>query len=158
EISTVIFDEIDTGVSGRVAQSIAEKMYQISKSTQVLGITHLSQVAAMCDNHLVIQKAERNNRTVTTIKQLDNDDKIHELAKMITGNELTNAALEHAEQLLEMTDTYKAAASSQSSYLTNSTNGRLFLCMHGNVLHDFYSFSRLKSWGLGQIKDTLKNA
>src|SRR5699024_4218221 len=83
-------DEIDTGVSGRVAQSIAEKMYQISKSTQVLGITHLSQVAAMCDNHLVIQKAERNNRTVTTIKQLDNDDKIHELAKMITGNELTN--------------------------------------------------------------------
>src|SRR5699024_12150775 len=112
EISTVIFDEIDTGVSGRVAQSIAEKMYQISKSTQVLGITHLSQVAAMCDNHLVIQKAERNNRTVTTIKQLDNDDKIHELAKMITGNELTNAALEHAEQLLEMTDTYKVAVSS----------------------------------------------
>lgn len=112
EISTVIFDEIDTGVSGRVAQSIAEKMYQISKSTQVLGITHLSQVAAMCDNHLVIQKAERNNRTVTTIKQLDNDDKIHELAKMITGNELTNAALEHAEQLLEMTDTYKEAVSS----------------------------------------------
>src|SRR5699024_4553609 len=69
-------------------------------------------VAAMCDNHLVIQKAERNNRTVTTIKQLDNDDKTHELAKMITGNELTNAALEHAEQLLEMTDTYKEAVSS----------------------------------------------
>src|SRR5699024_11665076 len=106
------------------------------KSTQVLGITHLSQVAAMCDNHLVIQKAERNNRTVTTIKQLDNDDKIHELAKMITGNELTNAAVEHAEQLLEMTDTYKEAVSSKSFYLSNSTNCRIFLCMHGNVLHD----------------------
>src|SRR5699024_2644702 len=116
EISTVIFDEIDTGVSGRVAQSIAEKMYQISKSTQVLGITHLSQVAAMCDNHLVIQKAERNNRTVTTIKQLDNDDKIHELAKMLTVNELTNAALDHAEKLLEITYKYNEVISSYSIF------------------------------------------
>src|SRR5699024_5792758 len=90
EIRTVIFDEIDTGVSGRVDQSIAEKMYQISKSTLLLDINHLSQVEAMCDNHLDMQKAERNNRTVTTIKQLDNDDKIHELSKMITGNEQTN--------------------------------------------------------------------
>src|SRR5699024_12881183 len=110
----VIFDEIDTRVSGRVAQSIAEKMYQISKSTQVLGITHLSQVAAMCDNHLVIQKAERNNRTVTTIKQLDNDDKTHELAKMITGNELTNDAILNSEQFLMMSDHYKTSVSSYS--------------------------------------------
>lgn len=112
EVSTVIFDEIDTGVSGRVAQAIAEKMYQISKTTQVLGVTHLSQVAAMSDNHIVIQKSERKGRTVTTIEQLDNQEKTRELAKMITGNELTTTALEHADQLLTMTDTYKTSVAS----------------------------------------------
>jgi len=104
---TVIFDEIDTGVSGRVAQAIAEKMYQISLTTQVLCITHLPQVAAMSDNHFLITKAENNERTSTEINTLMHDHKIEELAKMMTGTTLTKTAIEHSEQLLQLTDEFK---------------------------------------------------
>ncbi len=104
---TVIFDEIDTGVSGRVAQAIAEKMYQISMTTQVLCITHLPQVAAMSDHHFLISKSENNNRTTTQINTLRHHDKIEELAKMITGSTLTKTALEHSEQLLQLTEEFK---------------------------------------------------
>lgn len=107
DIQTVIFDEIDTGVSGRVAQSIAEKMYQISISTQVLCITHLPQVAAMADQHVLIQKVETKNRTTTIMKELTDHAKINELGKMITGTKLTDTAIEHSEELLELTRTFK---------------------------------------------------
>src|SRR5699024_1433358 len=80
--ATVVFDEIDTGFSGRVAQAIAEKMYQISESTQVLCITHLPQVAAMSDQHLLIKKIENKERTTTSIKELTSETKISELGKM----------------------------------------------------------------------------
>lgn len=106
-ISTVVFDEIDTGVSGRVAQAIAEKMYQISESTQVLCITHLPQVAAMSDQHLLIKKIENKERTTTSIKELTSKTKISELGKMITGTKLTDTAMEHAEELLELTQSFK---------------------------------------------------
>src|SRR5690625_3987791 len=76
DISTVIFDEIDTGVSGRVAQAISEKMYQISLTTQVLCITHLPQVAAMSDYHVLIKKQEKENRTITQMINLNQKDKI----------------------------------------------------------------------------------
>lgn len=104
---TVIFDEIDTGVSGRVAQSIAEKMYQIAMSTQVLCITHLPQVAAMSDQHLFISKQEKNERTITHIEELSERQKIKELGKMITGTKLTKTAIEHSEQLLHLTEHFK---------------------------------------------------
>ena len=104
---TVIFDEIDTGVSGRVAQAIAEKMYQISVSTQVLCITHLPQVAAMSDQHLLITKKEKNERTITYIQELTEKEKIKELGKMITGTKLTQSAIEHSEQLLQLTEHFK---------------------------------------------------
>ncbi len=107
DIHTVIFDEIDTGVSGRVAQAIAEKMYQISLSTQVLCITHLPQVAAMADQHLLIKKEEAANRTTTMIQALTDKDKVNELGKMITGTQLTDTAIEHSEELLELTRTFK---------------------------------------------------
>ena len=107
QIGTVIFDEIDTGVSGRVAQSIAEKMYQISTSTQVLCITHLPQVAAMSDQHLLIEKNTINNRTSTSIKDLNEKEKIHELGRMMTGATLTETAIEHSEQLLSLTKSFK---------------------------------------------------
>lgn len=108
-IQTVIFDEIDAGVSGRVAQAIAEKMYQISTSTQTICITHLPQVAAMADHHLNIQKIERKNRTTTQIKPLEEDDIVHELGKMMTGTKLTKSALEYAEELLKLTSSFKQA-------------------------------------------------
>lgn len=107
DIHTVIFDEIDTGVSGRVAQAIAEKMYQISLSTQVLCITHLPQVAAMADQHMLIKKQETANRTTTMIQALTDKDKVNELGKMITGTQLTDTAIEHSEELLELTRTFK---------------------------------------------------
>src|SRR5699024_7533393 len=106
-INTVIFDEIDTGVSGRVAQSIAEKMFEISSTTQVLCITHLPQVAAMADQHLLIEKEEATNRTTTRIKELTDKAKINELGKMITGTKLTETAIEHSEELLELTRSFK---------------------------------------------------
>src|SRR5690625_528013 len=106
-IQTVIFDEIDTGVSGRVAQAIAEKMYQIAVTTQVLCITHLPQVAAMADQHILIQKIETKNRTTTIMEELTDVAKVNELGKMMTGTKLTDTAIEHSEELLELTRNFK---------------------------------------------------
>lgn len=106
-IQTIIFDEIDTGVSGRVAQSIAEKMYEISLTTQVICITHLPQVAAMSDHHFLIQKEEWNDRTVTSVIDLEKSAIVKELSKMLTGAALTDTAFEHAEQLLTLSNEFK---------------------------------------------------
>src|SRR5690625_3048266 len=106
-IGTVIFDEIDTGVSGRVAQAIAEKMFQLSTSTQVLCITHLPQVAAMSDYHLLIQKDTVHHRTTTSLKKLSKQEKVQELGRMMTGATLTDTAIEHSEQLLALTRSFK---------------------------------------------------
>lgn len=106
-IPTVVFDEIDTGVSGRVAQAIAEKMYQISTTTQVLCITHLPQVAAMADDHMLIRKEETASHTSTKIDVLNKSRKVEELGKMLTGTTLTKTAVEHSEQLLALTDAFK---------------------------------------------------
>lgn len=108
KISTVIFDEIDTGVSGRVAQAIAEKMYDIANSTQVLCITHLAQVAAMSDYHLYIAKSIKDERATTDITELSLDDRINALGEMITGTELTATAIEHAEHLLQFSTELKS--------------------------------------------------
>lgn len=107
QISTVIFDEIDTGVSGRVAQAIAEKMYKIALTTQTLCITHLPQVAAMADQHLLIRKTETNERTTTEIIPLSNEQQVEELGKIITGSKLTETAMEHAQEMLQLTATFK---------------------------------------------------
>lgn len=107
QIPTVVFDEIDTGVSGRVAQAIAEKMYQISLTTQVLCITHLPQVAAMSDEHLLIKKEAVSDRTTTNLHRLDEQKKIEEIGRMITGVTLTDTAIEHSEELLELTNQFK---------------------------------------------------
>lgn len=106
-ITSVIFDEVDTGVSGRVAQAIAEKINQISEQSQVLCITHLPQVAAMSDTHILIQKKEKNNRTYTSICELPADQKIDELSRMLTGTKLTDTAKKHAQELLELASAHK---------------------------------------------------
>ena len=106
-VTSVIFDEVDTGVSGRVAQAIAEKIYQISMDSQVLCITHLPQVGAMADTHKLIQKKEKNNRTSTLVSELTVEQQIEELSRMITGTKLTETAKDHAKELLDLASSFK---------------------------------------------------
>ncbi|MBS3679627.1 DNA repair protein RecN [Ornithinibacillus massiliensis] len=108
-VTSVIFDEVDTGVSGRVAQAIAEKIFQISNDSQVLCITHLPQVAAMADTHLFIEKNELENRTVTQVSELTELEQINELTRMMTGTKVTETAKEHAKELHKLAQGFKRA-------------------------------------------------
>ena len=101
-VTSIIFDEVDTGVSGRVAQAIAEKISQISNNSQVLCITHLPQVAAIADNHYYISKSVNDGRTETSLEELDEKQKIREIARMLSGSEITELTLKHAEELIKM--------------------------------------------------------
>lgn len=98
-LSTNILDEVDTGVSGRVAAAIAEKIARISKNNQVLCITHLPQVAATADHHLYISKEVKKGRTSTSVKYLEEDEKIKEIAEMLAGSELSEHTLITAREL-----------------------------------------------------------
>ncbi|HHY73102.1 MAG TPA: DNA repair protein RecN [Bacillus bacterium] len=106
-VTSIIFDEVDTGVSGRVAQAMAEKIYKISSGSQVLCITHLPQVAAMADTHLFISKETKGERTVTSIAELDLEAKVKEVARMISGVEITELTMQHANELLELANQMK---------------------------------------------------
>lgn len=98
-ITSIIFDEIDTGVSGRVAQAIAEKIHAISVYSQVLCITHLPQVAAAADNHLYVKKAQLETHTTTEAVILEEDERVEEIARMLSGSEMTSGALQAAREL-----------------------------------------------------------
>ena len=98
-ITSIIFDEIDTGVSGRVAQAIAEKIHSISDYSQVLCITHLPQVAATADNHLYVKKAIIGERTSTAAVILTEEERVEEIARMLSGNQITKGAIQAAEEL-----------------------------------------------------------
>lgn len=98
-IESLIFDEIDTGVSGRTAQKVAEKMAIISQNHQILCITHLPQIAAMADSHYLIEKIEQNNKTVTKIYDLDEQHSILELARLIGGATITNTTITAATEM-----------------------------------------------------------
>ena len=100
-LSLIVFDEIDSGISGVAAAKMAQKIYQISKITQVLCITHLPHVASIADNHIHIYKIESDDRTKTDIKKLSDDDRIKEIAMMISGNKLTPSSLLNAKELLQ---------------------------------------------------------
>lgn len=106
-VTSVIFDEVDTGVSGRVAQAIAEKIYEISNASQVLCITHLPQVAAMADTHKLIEKLEKKERTSTKVTELSSEQQMEELSRMITGTKLTETAKEHAKEMLDLATSFK---------------------------------------------------
>lgn len=101
-ITSIVFDEVDTGVSGRVAQAIADKIHQISKDSQVLCITHLPQVAAVADYQYFIEKTVIGNRTETSVRILNRKERINEIARMLAGSEITKLTMEHAEELLKM--------------------------------------------------------
>ena len=99
-LPTIIFDEIDAGVSGEIAHKMAGLMSQMSKSMQVIGITHLPQVAAKGNVHLLVSKAESTNRTQTVIKELKEEERVDELAKMLSGKSITESSLSNARDLL----------------------------------------------------------
>ncbi|MGM9950652.1 MAG: DNA repair protein RecN [Lysinibacillus sp.] len=101
-ITSIIFDEVDTGVSGRVAQAIAEKISDISANSQVLCISHLPQVAAMADQHYYIKKQVEDDRTFTTVSEIKNGERIEEVSRMMSGAEITDLTLQHASELIEM--------------------------------------------------------
>ena len=101
KVNTLIFDEVDTGVSGRAAQKVAEKLKSVSRSKQVLCVTHLPQLAAMGDTHLLIAKGEREGRTYTTVTPLDLDGRKRELARIIGGANITETTLKSAEEMLQ---------------------------------------------------------
>lgn len=102
DTDTLIFDEIDTGISGRTAQKVSEKMKLISKNHQVMAITHLPQIAAMADTHFLIEKSVKNGKTVTDIRKLNDDETVMELARMLGGKEITDTAIENAREMKKM--------------------------------------------------------
>lgn len=105
-INTLIFDEIDTGVSGRAAQKIGIKLKEVSQNRQVLCITHLAQIACFANNHYLISKSERDNKTFTKIDCLDNDGRIQELARIIGGIEPSQLSLDTAKEMIENAKKY----------------------------------------------------
>ena len=102
EIETLIFDEIDVGISGRTAQKVSEKMCIIGKKHQVICITHLAQIASMADTHFLIEKSAKNNVTTTTIRPLDPKNSILELARILGGAQITDTVIQSAKEMKEL--------------------------------------------------------
>ena len=107
-VESLVFDEIDTGVSGIAAQRVGEKIGQMSAKKQVICITHLPQIAAMADTHFNIRKQERSGRTYTDVTELDREGRLHELARLYGGDMVTELTLSSAEEQLKAADAYKA--------------------------------------------------
>ena len=107
QIETLIFDEIDTGISGRTAQKVSEKMALIGRCHQVLCITHLPQIAAMADTHFEIENHQKDNETITEIHPLEGDDSVRELARLLGGAEITQAVFDNAKEMKELAQVHK---------------------------------------------------
>ena len=107
DIGTLVFDEVDTGVSGRAAQKVAEKLAQVSRRKQVLCVTHLPQLAAMADTHFSVEKGEAKGRTYTRVVRLDRERRKAELARITGGAQVTDALLESAGELLDAAEMYR---------------------------------------------------
>ena len=107
-VTTMVFDEVDTGVSGRAAQKVAEKMARISRHKQVLCVTHLPQLASMADTHFSVEKGEANGRTFTQVRQLDRKQRQMELARLTGGAQVTETMLQGAEELLTQAEKFRA--------------------------------------------------
>ena len=101
-IDTLIFDEIDTGISGRTAQMVSEKMNSLGRSHQIICITHLPQIAAMADTHFLIEKSVENESTITNIHKLSDEESVTELARMLGGVEITDTVISNAREMKQM--------------------------------------------------------
>ena len=107
EIECLIFDEIDTGISGRTAQKVSEKMAQLSRDRQVIAITHLAQIASMADVHFLIEKRSEDGRTHTGVRQLTGEEITDELARILGGVQITDAVRATAAEMKRMADEKK---------------------------------------------------
>ncbi len=106
-IDTLVFDEVDTGVSGRAAQKVAEKMADVARGKQVLCVTHLPQIAAMADTHFSVEKGERDGRTYTRVERLDRQGREDELARLLGGSQITDTLRQSARELLNQAEEYR---------------------------------------------------
>jgi DNA repair protein RecN (Recombination protein N) len=102
EVDTLIFDEVDTGISGSAAEKVGLKLKELGKTGQVLCVTHQAQIAALADSHYLIRKQVEDGRTFTQVEKLDRSSRIAELARIIGGVNITEAALSHAESMLNI--------------------------------------------------------
>jgi DNA repair protein RecN (Recombination protein N) len=109
-IPVLVFDEVDTGVSGRAAQAIADKLSELSRSCQVFSITHLPQVACMADSHFVVRKRVQGERTFTSVDDARDDERVLELARMLGGVELTETTMNHAREMIALANEKKMNA------------------------------------------------
>ena len=98
---TLVFDEIDSGIGGRAAEAVGKKLKQLSRTKQVLCVTHLPQIASFADQHYLIDKREAGGRTKTSVRRLDTEERTREIARMMSGAKLTETSLKHAEQMLK---------------------------------------------------------
>lgn len=108
DIDTLIFDEIDAGISGRTAQAVAEKLSDLSRSHQIICITHLPQIAAMADHHYLIEKNVNDGNTISSIHEITGSDITNELARMLGGAEITDAVIKSAEEMKKLADQHKS--------------------------------------------------
>ena len=99
-MDTLIFDEVDTGISGSAAEKVGLKLREVSRGSQVLCVTHQAQIAALADNHYLIKKQVEQGRTFTEVTRLDHEGRVSELARIIGGVNITEAAVSHAEDML----------------------------------------------------------
>jgi len=99
-VPTYIFDEVDTGIGGRVADVVGRKIREVSQGRQVLCITHLPQVASYADHHVLVEKHQRANRTTSSLRPLDPEQRTMEIARMLGGSTITRKTLEHAEEMI----------------------------------------------------------
>lgn len=106
-VDTMIFDEIDTGISGYAADKVGTQLKRVSSNRQVICVTHLAQIAARADNHLLIEKTERGGRTFTEVTALDSEERINEIARIMSGSEITENLYNSAKELLDRSKTYE---------------------------------------------------
>lgn len=107
EIETLVFDEIDTGISGIAAQNVGEKLSDIATKKQIICITHLPQIAANADTHYCIEKKTDGERTFTIVEKLNNEGRKREISRLISGKQITEKTIEHAEEILDLAEKYK---------------------------------------------------
>ena len=100
KLPLLIFDEIDTGVSGRIAQKVGATLKDLASFHQIIVITHLPQIAGMADNHYAVEKKQIDSRAISFIKKLSDNERINEIAKLMSGEELSKASIESAKQLI----------------------------------------------------------
>ena len=110
-IGTYIFDEIDAGIGGKTARTVAEKFCRIAKNVQIIAVSHLAQIASFADREFVIEKKEADGRTHTCIREADGDARVREIARLIGGDAENDAAIRHAEELLKSAESYKNSLS-----------------------------------------------